>query len=272
MEREKKTAFLGMGVIGGALAVISLCLLAGVKEPGKVSAEESFPFTVSGGSCGEEASSLEEGGSEVSLPEVSLPEELLELLARNPETEEFVKNYPYLKNQPPVWFLEEEAQGDAVPLLMQWDTRWGYKTYGDGMMGLTGCGPTCLSMVCLYLLRDPSLTPAAVANFSIAAGYCVPGSGSAWTLISEGGESLGLTVTELSPTESAVKRSLEEGHPVICVMGPGDFTTTGHFIVLTEYRDGFVKVNDPNSYANSERLWSFERIRTQIKNLWECRG
>lgn len=268
MEQKKKMTYWGVGAVVLALAVICLCLFLGTKEPMESFGDaESVTFTVSYGSaCGETFS------DESAEEEFSLPEELLELLARNPETEEFVKSYPYLKDQPPVCLLEEEAQGDTVPLLMQWDTRWGYMTYGDGMMGLTGCGPTCLSMVCLYLLRDPSLTPAAIANFSIAAGYCVPGSGSAWALISGGGKTLGLTVTELPLSESAVKRSLEAGHPVICIMGPGDFTTSGHFIVLTEYSDGVVKVNDPNSYANSERLWSFEQISGQIKNLWECRA
>ncbi|MCD8152609.1 MAG: C39 family peptidase [Clostridiales bacterium] len=37
-------------------------------------------------------------------------------------------------------------------------------------------------------------------------------------------------------------------------MGPGDFTTGGHFIVLTGIdSDGNVIVNDPNSRINSEK-------------------
>ncbi len=262
MEQKKKTMYWGVAVF--ALAVLCLCLLFDAQEPAEGEGNSASAVTL-GSTCGTSSADKTEED------EFSLPEELLELLARNPETEAFVKNYPYLKNTPPVRVLDE-VQRDAVPLLMQWDTRWGYMTYGDNMMGLTGCGPTCLSMVCLYLLGDPSLSPAAVADFSISNGYCVSGSGSAWTLISEGGETLGLTVTELPLSESAVKRSLEAGYPVICIMGPGDFTATGHFIVLTEYRDGMVKVNDPNSYANSKRLWSFEQISRQIKNLWECRA
>ena len=51
-------------------------------------------------------------------------------------------------------------------------------------------------------------------------------------------------------------------------MGPGDFTTTGHYIVMTGYVDGKISVNDPNSYENSEALWSYEQICGQIRNLW----
>ena len=55
-------------------------------------------------------------------------------------------------------------------------------------------------------------------------------------------------------------------------MGPGDFTSTGHFIVLTGYKDGKISVNDPNSHKNSEKLWSYEDIKDQIMNLWVIRN
>ena len=51
-------------------------------------------------------------------------------------------------------------------------------------------------------------------------------------------------------------------------MRPGDFTDTGHFIVLAGYADGAFTVHDPNSIANSQTTWTFERIKGQIKNLW----
>ena len=138
-------------------------------------------------------------------------------------------------------------------------------------MGLTGCGPTCLSMVCVFLLNDATYTPRYIADFAEENGYCVSGSGSSWTLISEGGELLGLDVTEIPLDENRMMKNLELGNPIICIMGPGDFTTTGHFIVLTGCEDGKFKVNDPNSKTNSEQLWEYEDIKGQIKNLWVCR-
>jgi predicted double-glycine peptidase len=51
-------------------------------------------------------------------------------------------------------------------------------------------------------------------------------------------------------------------------MGPGDFTTTGHYIVLTGYEDGEFTVNDPNSIQRSGERWSYDRISGQIRNLW----
>ncbi|MBQ2893080.1 MAG: C39 family peptidase [Oscillospiraceae bacterium] len=199
------------------------------------------------------------------------PEKLIELLENNPDTKDFVLNYPLKKDLKPPVDLTEHKNSKSVPLFFQWDERWGYTKYGNEIMGLSGCGPTCLSMVCIFLLNDTKYTPRYIADFAQKNGYCVPGSGSAWTLVSIGGEELGLDVTEIPLDENRIIRNLEVGNPIICVMGPGDFTTTGHFIVMTSYIDGKIKVNDPNSPTRSEMLWDFDDIRGQIRNLWVCR-
>ena len=51
-------------------------------------------------------------------------------------------------------------------------------------------------------------------------------------------------------------------------MGPGDFTSSGHYIVLTGYSDGAFSVNDPYSINNSNKKWTYEQIESQIKNIW----
>jgi len=199
------------------------------------------------------------------------PEKLIELLKNNPDTKDFVLNYPLKKDLRPSIDLSKHINSNSVPLLFQWDEQWGYTKYGNEIMGLSGCGPTCLSMVCIYLLGDAKYTPRYVADYAQDNGYYVPGSGSAWTLISVGGKELGLDVTEIPLDEKRIIRNLEVGNPIICVMGPGDFTTTGHFIVMTDYIDGKIKVNDPNSPTRSGMLWDFDDIEGQIRNLWVCR-
>ena len=199
------------------------------------------------------------------------PDELIKLMQNNPETEDFVLNYPLKKDEVVEFTLEECEDCDSVPLLMQWDARWGYTRYASELMGISGCGPTCLSMVCIYLLGDTSYDPAYIAQFSEENGFFDRGNGSKWTLVSEGGELLGLDVTEIPLDEDRIIRNLEAGNPIICVMGPGDFTTTGHFIVMTGFEDGMIAVNDPNSKARSEKLWAYDDISDQIRNLWVCR-
>lgn len=199
------------------------------------------------------------------------PESLIDLLERNPETEAFVLEYPLKKDTRPEIDLSEYENSDTVPLFLQWDQRWGYIRYGGDVAGLTGCGPVCLSMAAFHITGDPAMSPDRIIQFAIRNGYCVPGDGTSWTLISEGGVKLGLDVTEIPLVESRIYANLEVGNPIICVMGPGDFTTTGHYIVMTGLEDGLIRVNDPNSVANSQKLWDYDEICGQIRNLWVIR-
>ena len=198
------------------------------------------------------------------------PESLITLLERNPETEKFVLEYPLYRAED--YDLSGYGDADRVPLFLQWDQRWGYEQYGSDMMAITGCGPTCLAMVGYYLTGDEKFDPAAVAKFAEENGYYVEGSGSAWTLISQGGKTLGLDVVELPLDENWMKGALENGNPIILAMGPGDFTSSGHYIVLTGVEDGMFVVNDPNSPERSAKLWSYEEISGQIRNIWAISG
>lgn len=198
------------------------------------------------------------------------PESLIALLERNPETETFVLEYPFYEKQ--AYDLSEYEHSETVPLFLQWDQRWGYEKYGSDVIGITGCGPTCLAMVGYYLTGDDYFTPENIAEFSEKNGYYASGYGSSWTLISEGGIKLGLDVTEIPLVKSRMVDNLEVGNPIICAMGAGDFTTTGHYIVIVGMEDGMFRVNDPNSVDNSNKLWSYEQIEGQIRNLWVIRA
>lgn len=199
------------------------------------------------------------------------PASIIDLLARNSETEDFVLSYPKEKDKSHKINMKEYKNCKEVPLFMQWDKRWGYMEYGSDVAGLTACGPVCLSMAAVYVKQDIKYSPDYVIEFAIDNGYCLENGGSEWVLISEGGEKLGMDVTEIPLDKNRVFKNLEAGNPIICVMGPGDFTAKGHFIVMVGCEDGKIKVNDPNSKSNSEKLWNYDDIYSQIKNLWVLR-
>lgn len=199
------------------------------------------------------------------------PLELRELLERNPETEDFVLHYPLDRGREADVDLSGYDRTTGVPLFLQWDRQWGFLDYGGKPAALTGCGPTCLSMAAWYLTGDDSFSPDRLYAFAAENGYYSPGNGSSWTLISEGGEKLGFDVTEIPLAKGRIFDNLEVGNPIICAMGPGDFTSSGHYIVLVGVEDGLLRVNDPNSIENSQKLWAFEDIESQFRNLWVIR-
>lgn len=155
-----------------------------------------------------------------------------------------------------------------VPFLYQIDPQWSEEPYAGGNIHENGCGPTCLSMVYISLTGKADLDPAAMARFSEQNGFTVDGM-TDWALMTDGAAMLGLRSTELPASVDAVRAELEAGRPVICSVRPGDFTTTGHFIVLAGLTDdGQVMVRDPNSAANGDHPWDLDRILGQCANLW----
>ena len=84
----------------------------------------------------------------------------------------------------------------------------------------------------------------------------------------EGARKLGLTVQELPLVKKKMVNALEAGNPIILSLGKGDFTTTGHYIVLAGEEEGLIRVNDPNSPIRSQRLWTYEELESQIRNIW----
>lgn len=195
-------------------------------------------------------------------------EELSALAERNPEAAEFAANYPLYKDGAGEYTMSDFGDLSVIPHFMQWDTRWGYEEYAGSLMGLSGCGPVCLSMVAVHLLGDIGLDPLYIARFSEENGYAEKNNGTKWTLMSEGAKELGLVSRELPLHKQTMINELDSGKPIICIMGAGDFTSSGHFIVITDYSDEGFSVLDPNSKNRSSQKWTYERIESQIQNLW----
>lgn len=200
------------------------------------------------------------------------PERMLVALANNPEMAGYVAGY-LSDGGRLTGRLTEAEKSQPFPLLLQWDPRWGYQSYGDdSYVGVSGCGPTCLSMVLYYLTGDESLTPDKIADYAIKNSYYVEGTGTAWALMKDFPRFYGIRVTQPKITEDALKAELDAGHMLICAMSEGEFTTAGHFIVIYGYDDAGLKVNDPNCVARSRKRWDFDEIGWQVKSVWAMSG
>ncbi len=162
----------------------------------------------------------------------------------------------------------EDCELNGIPLFIQWDDRWGYAAYGNNVVGLSGCGPTCMSMVIVGLTKNKEATPDALADYATENGYYESGAGTKWTFMETAGIAYGIQGTWIPLQKEMLYSELEQGHPVICAMRAGDFTAEGHYIVIAGIEDGKLKINDPNSVKRSSELWEYEDIEAQIANLW----
>ena len=226
------------------------------------------------GSGGEQETA---GDTEVSAADMktyiqSHPEEypsyLQDFMEVNPEALEFVYRYPEFKGRSQTVDITGDVKEGEIPLFIQWDPRGGYEAYGDDMIALSGCGPVCLSMVYVGLTGDTSMDPKAMSEFSMENGYYLENVGTSWDLMSSGAELLGLSWENPSLHQGELYDLLDMGCPLICSMKPGDFTTTGHFIIIYGRDGDDLLVHDPNSMERSSRTWTYEQLESQIKNIW----
>lgn len=197
------------------------------------------------------------------------PEQLLEALANNPEMADFAAHYLENKGKVMGGGLTESEKEQEYPLFLQWDPRWGYTSYGDNsVVGLSGCGPTALSMVLYYLTGNEALTPDVIAEYSMREGYYISGTGTAWLLLEDVPPLYGVSVDQPEKNELVMKQALDRGELIICSMSPGNFTIGGHFVVVYGYTDEGFLLNDPNCVARSHQAWSYSEIGGQIKHIW----
>lgn len=159
-------------------------------------------------------------------------------------------------------------QQGSMPYLFQTDPLWAQKPYAGATVALNGCGPTCLTMVYIYLTGNTDLTPADMCARADAGSYAPTGA-TEWRFMTEMPSKLGFSSRELKLTPNAISTALEAGQPVICAVAPGDFTSVGHFIVLSGIDDaGMLTVHDPNSSLRSAQKWSVDRILGQTTACW----
>ncbi len=194
------------------------------------------------------------GGNVSASINENIPESLLDLYEKNEEARDFVTGYTGDMPEDTEIDISGDIVEGEIPLFLQWDKRWGYIIYDDDYLAVNGCGPTCLSMVYTGLTGDTKYNPYKMASLAKNLGCKTKGGGTDWSAMTKVPAKLGIKSKEVVFDKEHITRELTMGHPIICNVKAGDFTTGGHYIVLTGVDDnGNVTVNDPNSIINSEK-------------------
>ncbi len=203
----------------------------------------------------------------------SYPDTLIDLVARNHETVDFVYSYKdrekYNNRKLSADINSSYYVDGDVPLFLQWDRRWGYRIYGKEMIGLSGCGPTSLAMVIRHFDFDSTVNPYDVAKYSQDNGYVSADNFTSWKLFETGLSKYGLESQDVIPVEAKMKKALDDNKILIVSVKPGTFTERGHIIVIKGYnKNGDFLINDPNSIVNTNKTWSFDELKSEIRKIW----
>ncbi len=194
------------------------------------------------------------------------PNEIVNLLKINDETKEFVLNYPsrIVDFKPDIINFSEYQNCTEPPLLMQWDVRWGYLSYNNSVMGLSGSAPTALSMAGLYVKKDMSLTPVRIAELAKGSNA----ESKPEKLLSDGARALDITVMELPRNDSRIRQAVsEEGCVVVCLT---DGKLLSQAIVIRGLdEEGKFLVNDTMSRKRSEEGYTFAQMGPHLRKAWK---
>lgn len=125
-----------------------------------------------------------------------------------------------------------------------------YTKYGSSTISKSGCGPTCLAMVLSYL-KGTTISANDIVDWC-GGKYYIPDKGTSWSIFPDAALEWGCNCEQVSDFAQVVE-ALNARKPVIASMGPGHFTSSGHFIVIRgSTSDGYLLVNDPNKNNNSQ--------------------
>lgn len=166
----------------------------------------------------------------------------------------------------------------------QYDSLWKDVSYSNAdestTIGRAGCGTTCSAMV-IATLKDSTVTPITTSKWSLEHGYKYTGGGTYYSYFKPQFAEYGLTCKQLNSvnlrTQSRANsvvyhnealQALKDGNLVIACMGKGNWTTSGHYILIYDYQDGNIFVNDPASSKTTRAKNTFELACQQVKYWW----
>ena len=161
---------------------------------------------------------------------------------------------------------------------LQTDPRWAkldYSAKGEKTtIGASGCGPTAMAMV-LATWADKSVTPKSECAWALSRGYKAPKQGTYYGYFTPAAKRYGLKAYMLnsttiygkqdSPYHAKAKAALDQGHLVIACMGPGLWTSSGHFVLLWKLQGNTVFLNDPASTRLARTQGNYALFRKQVK-------
>ena len=164
---------------------------------------------------------------------------------------------------------------------MQTDSRWKNQNYSapgeKKTIGSSGCGVACSAMV-IATLKDKNITPVDTANWSMTHGYKALNQGTYYTYFVPQFKEYGIECKRLNTSNLYGKSSstdhtealnaLKNSDWVIACMGKGNWTSSGHFVLVYGYENGYVYINDPASKVSRRVKNTWNLFASQVKYLW----
>jgi hypothetical protein len=155
------------------------------------------------------------------------PESLIKLALAEPTAVDFVYNYPTADTSTNAAYTGTLTAG-TVPIIYTYNPSWGYLTYANQPLAVTGSGPTTLAMALYSLTQDAQKTIGDIATQAASAGAASGDAFSSDALFTSVAPELGLSATSLlKSSEDAVAAAQEEAQTAASETASSSDTTSG---------------------------------------------
>lgn len=163
---------------------------------------------------------------------------------------------------------------------LQTDPRWKKKDYSakgeSTTIGASGCGPTAAAML-IETLTGKIFTPEDACKWSLQHGYKAVKQGTYYSYFVPQFAYFGIHCYQLSwentyhkPNSSVHDKALallKQGYYLIALMKKGNWTSSGHFVVVW-WADGKVYINDPASTKATRVEGNMNTFRNEAAYYW----
>lgn len=142
--------------------------------------------------------------------------------------------------------------------------------YGNETIGSYGCGPANIAMV-VSTLTARRVTPAELADCAEKWGFFVPGVGTAHGIFAKSAATYHLKLEEFDGDAPSILERLRAGKLIICSMGKGYFSRSGHFITLRGIdAEGKILIADSLSETNTDKAFDLDFLVSQLRysHMW----
>lgn len=164
---------------------------------------------------------------------------------------------------------------------MQTDKRWKDKPYrvpGEtSTIGGSGCGPTSAAML-IETLTGQTYTPEDACAWALEHGYKALHQGTYYGYFVAQFKAFGIECRRLNtsnvygkptaPIHNEALKLLGEGWYLIACMGKGNWTKSGHYIVVWGREVDKLLINDPASKKPERVRGDLDLFRSQVKYYW----
>lgn len=148
----------------------------------------------------------------------------------------------------------------------QSDARWANYLYGGSdPLAAYGCGPTALAML-VNSFTETACQPPDIAAWAADNNYWSAGYGTKHEFVPDCANAFGMHAASFQNyTVEGLIAELRSGHVIVALMGPGHFSDSGHFIIITDDWSGDqVRVADPARLERTQMAWDAQIILDEM--------